>query len=129
VSHHDRWNAPSGRPIESMNIAAAYAAGCHLDERLSGARNWPGQVTDFELIVSREQERFHLSQSLVLCQSYIVSHSPAMEVRSCLTAHGARGRMLGVNLFGEELARGIEAPSVACWKENWNQSRILLQWT
>src|SRR5581483_6724936 len=59
VSHHDRWNPPSGRSIETVDVAAANAAGRYSNKQFIVVECRHRNVRNFKVSVLREEQSFH----------------------------------------------------------------------
>ena len=59
VAHHERRNASSGAPVESVDVAATDAARADADDDLVAAWIGLGHVDEFEVSVVTEQQGSH----------------------------------------------------------------------
>src|SRR5579859_366245 len=51
VAHDNRRNAPSGRAIVAVDVAATDAAGRHADKHFTAGRSWIRQIGNFQMLV------------------------------------------------------------------------------
>ena len=59
VSHHQRWDAPARRPVETVDIAAADAAGPHPHEDLVLRDLGRRDLAEIEALVRGQDQRAH----------------------------------------------------------------------